>query len=76
MSAWAANYLRNTLTHGDFQPVGLAREGNIFGAPTCRWSNLPTTGNENSAAEKRAADIKADLLIYGMIDTRNQIHRN
>ena len=69
MSEWAANYLRETLTKEDPNLSVWPDESNIF-----RRTRVPpvlplTAANGVSEAEKRAADIKADLLIYGVIDT-------
>ena len=63
MSAWTANYLRKTLTQEDLNLLVWPEEDNIFGR-----THMPLV--EPSTAEKTAGEIKADLLIYGIIDTR------
>jgi tetratricopeptide (TPR) repeat protein len=63
MSGWTVNYLRDELKKEDSNLVVWPNEGNLF-----TRTNVPLV--KPDTAEKTAADINADLLLYGYIDTR------
>ena len=69
MSKWAAAYLRDTITKEDPNLSVWPDDSNIFRRTRVPPVLPPAAQNKDSEAEKRAAEIKADLLIYGVIDT-------
>lgn len=63
MSGWTVNYLRDELNKEDSNLVVWPNKGNLF-----TRTSVPLV--QPNTAEKTAADINADLLLYGYIDTR------
>jgi hypothetical protein len=63
MSGWTVNYLRDELKKEDSNLVVWPNQGNLF-----TRTSVPLV--QPNTAEKTAADINADLLLYGYIDTR------
>jgi len=62
MSEWTVNYLRSELKKEDPNLVVWPNESNLFTRTSVKLVQADT-------AEKTAFDIKADLLLYGYIDT-------
>lgn len=62
MSEWTVNYLRTELKKEDANLVIWPNESRLFTRTHVRLVSADT-------AEKTASDIKADLLLYGYIDT-------
>ncbi len=63
MSGWTVNYLRSELNKEDPNLIVWPNESKFFTRTRVQFV-------QPDAVEKTALDIKADLLIYGYIDTR------